>query len=262
MRLADLTVGFGAEAPVVTGVGFTVVPGEMVALVGPSGCGKSTVLRVIAGLIAPRSGRVERSSDRLGFVFQEANLLPWRTAHANVRLGLELGTTGDPPRRDWEERIAEQLEAVGLGPEHRSKRPHELSGGMRMRVSLARALATRPELLLFDEPFAALDDLSRKQLNQDLNRIRRDQGWTGVFVTHNVEEAVYVSDRVLVMAANPGRILAEIAVPLAYPRRHPKREDGEFLAIRDEVDASLRRAVEAGGNARAETFEAILGSKQ
>jgi len=244
VRLTELTVVFGAEAPVILGLGLVVAAGEMVALVGPSGCGKSTVLRVIAGLIAPRSGRVERVSERLGFVFQEANLLPWRTARANVRLGLELGAAGDPPRREWDRRIANQLEAVGLGPEHWSKRPHELSGGMRMRVSLARALAPRPDLLLFDEPFAALDDLSRKQLNHDLNRIRREQGWTGVFVTHNVEEAVYVSDRVLVMAANPGRVVAEVAVPLAYPRRHPRREDGDFLTIRDEIDAALRGVVE------------------
>ena len=189
--------------------------GEFVALLGPSGCGKSTALRIIAGLIEPSAGVVawpgsatEDHRADIGFVFQEPTLMPWATAADNVWLPLRLRGVS---RREAASRIEEGLALVGLEGFAQAY-PRELSGGMKMRVSIARALSLRPRLLLMDEPFAALDEITRFRLNDDLLRLRRELGCTVVFVTHSVYESVYLASRVIVMAARPGRVVAEIAV--------------------------------------------------
>jgi NitT/TauT family transport system ATP-binding protein len=227
---------------------FSIREGEFVAIVGPSGCGKSTLLRMIAGLIAPTQGRViiagrpvveTRSSGGTGFVFQEPRLLPWRTAAQNVGLPLELGRE---PQRVLEARVPEALALVGLTPADSGKTPRMLSGGMRMRVSLARALITNPRLLLLDEPFGALDDILRQQLNAELVRIWMQRRPTTVFVTHNVAEAVYLSQRILVVTPSPGRIAADVAIPFAYPRDTGLRATGEFARCTGEISDRLRES--------------------
>lgn len=190
---------------------FTVGQGEFVSLLGPSGCGKSTALRLIAGLASPDDGSLQWKDARpdLGFVFQEPTLMPWADALTNVRLPLDLQKIA---RGEAEARAADALARMGLAGFARAL-PRELSGGMRMRVSIARALAARPRLLLMDEPFAALDEPSRQSLNDDLKRLAREDAITVIFVTHSVTEASYLSDRVLVMTPRPGRIKAAIALP-------------------------------------------------
>ena len=225
-------------------VNLSVRRGELIALVGPSGCGKSTLLRMIAGLMSPTSGelRVQSGSagdSRTAFVFQDSNLLPWRSVFDNIRLPLELrGASFDKQQAA----VESSLQLIGLKPADSVKRPRMLSGGMRMRVSLARALVTHPELLLLDEPFAALDDLLRQQLNEELLRIWTEQHWTGLFVTHNVAEAVFLSQRVLVMSASPGTLVADIAVPFEHPRDSDLRSTPEFARLTGEVSRCLREA--------------------
>ena len=199
----------GAEA--LSGLAFRISGGEFVSLLGPSGCGKSTALRLIAGLIAPDSGSINWSGARpeLGFVFQEPTLMPWADARANTRLPLELKGVA---RGEANDRALSALSRLGL-KDFSAAYPRELSGGMKMRVSIARALAARPKLLLMDEPFAALDEPTRQALNDDLLRLAREDRMTVIFVTHSVTEASYLSDRVLVMTPRPGRIKAEIAMP-------------------------------------------------
>jgi NitT/TauT family transport system ATP-binding protein len=199
----------GTEA--LTEISFSVAEGEFLSLLGPSGCGKSTALRLIAGLIAPDSGTITWQGQRpeLGFVFQEPTLMPWADAQTNVRLPLDLQRRA---RNDADARAADALTRVGLAAFARAY-PRELSGGMKMRVSIARALAARPRLLLMDEPFAALDEPSRQSLNDDLKRLAREDNITVIFVTHSVMEASYLSDRVLVLSPRPGRIKSTIALP-------------------------------------------------
>jgi NitT/TauT family transport system ATP-binding protein len=228
---------------------FAIGAGEFVAIVGPSGCGKSTLLRIIAGLIAPTGGLLRvghrtaaattRDSARIGFVFQDPRLLPWRTAAQNVGLPLELDRS---PRTNRSTRVTQALSLVGLAEADATKTPRMLSGGMRMRVSLARALVTEPELLLLDEPFGALDDLLRQQLNDELERIWMARRPTAIFVTHNVSEAVYLSQRILVVTPSPGRIANDVRVPFEYPRRPELKGTGEFAQQVGEVSALLRRA--------------------
>ncbi|HEY4274505.1 MAG TPA: ABC transporter ATP-binding protein [Rhizomicrobium sp.] len=190
---------------------FSVADGEFLSLLGPSGCGKSTALRLIAGLIAPDSGTITWKGQRpeLGFVFQEPTLMPWGDAQTNARLPLDLQKIA---RAEADARAAAALARVGLTAFARAY-PRELSGGMKMRVSIARALASRPKLLLMDEPFAALDEPSRQSLNDDLKRLAREDNITVIFVTHSVMEASYLSDRVLVLSPRPGRIKTAIALP-------------------------------------------------
>jgi NitT/TauT family transport system ATP-binding protein len=211
------------------GVDLAIAGGEMVAVVGPSGCGKSTLLKIIAGLLTPTSGVVDFGGDRpeIGYVFQDAHLLPWRTTIANVELFLEVDGVGKAERR---ERARAALRLVGLADFERSY-PAELSGGMKMRVSLARTLATDPQLMLFDEPFAALDEITRNRLNNDLIRLQRDQGVTGVFVTHSIGEAVFLADRVEVMSPAPGRIVGVVDVPFGDDRSAALRTSAEFAAV-------------------------------
>ncbi len=220
-------------------IDLSVAPGEFVSIVGPSGCGKTTLLRAVAGLVAPSVGDVSvlgvtpRQAQRAhayGLVAQEPGLLPWRSVEDNVRLPLQLtGAQGD---------VSALLDRVGIGGFERY-RPGELSGGMRQRVALARALVHGPRLLLMDEPFGALDELSREAMRLELLRLWESERITVLFVTHAVREAVLLSDRVLVMSPRPGRIVADIDVPLPRPR--PESEDSpDFLAVVGRVRAALQ----------------------
>jgi NitT/TauT family transport system ATP-binding protein len=227
---------------------FNIARGEFIAIVGPSGCGKSTLLRMIAGLIDPTQGQVTvagkpaveaRHRERIGFVFQDPRLLPWRTAVQNVGLPLELEQV---PRETRDSRVPNALSLVGLQPADALKTPRMLSGGMRMRVSLARALVTEPDLLLLDEPFGALDDLLRQQLNAELVRIWMQRRPTTVFVTHNVSEAVFLSQRILIVTPAPGRIAADVRVPFDYPRAADLRAMAEFARCAGDISERLRES--------------------
>ncbi|HET6954641.1 MAG TPA: ABC transporter ATP-binding protein [Acidimicrobiales bacterium] len=219
-------------------VSFALGRGDLVSVVGPSGCGKSTLLRIASGLAEPTTGRVEVDRTDLGYVFQDATLLPWRSVQANVELLAELhGAPKDERRR----LAAEAIALVGLEGFERHV-PRRLSGGMRMRVSLARSLTMKPGVFLFDEPFGALDEITRERLNDELLRLFLGERFAGLFITHSVSEAVFLSTRVLVMSARPGRIVADIAVPLAYPRAPELRFEPAFAALAGQVSAALREA--------------------
>src|ERR1700722_14204641 len=230
IELSRLTKRYGDGEKVLDSVNLTISKGEFVSLIGPSGCGKSTVLKLISGLATPTSGTItvdgmtpKNAREIISFIFQDATLLPWRTVRQNVGLGLELEGVGSKPRKEKTSRL---LELVGL--QHMADAyPRELSGGMKMRVSIARALSTSPRLLLMDEPFAALDEMSRDRLNEELLRLRAEQKWTAVFVTHSVEEAVFLSSEVIVLAPNPGRIHEVFAVDFPFPRTAALRESPE-----------------------------------
>ncbi len=226
--------------------------GEFVAIVGPSGCGKSTWLRLVAGLLAGGRGELlvrdqdplsaRRRENDLAFVFQAPALLPWRTVEGNIRLPLELrGGENEEARA----RVEELLALVRL-EEFRHSYPHVLSGGMRMRVSLARALVTRPRLLLLDEPFAALDDITRQRLNEELLSLWQRDRVTALFVTHNVGEAVFLAERVVVMSPRPGTILHEVPVPFPHPRTPGLRGEPEFARLTGEIGRMLREGFREG----------------
>ncbi len=209
----------------------SIAKGEFVSIVGPSGCGKSTVLKLISGLTGASSGTIlvdgmtpKNARETMSFIFQDPTLLPWRTVRANAVLGLELEHV---PRDKRNEKVDALLELVGLS--HVAKAyPRQLSGGMKMRLSIARALATGPRLLLMDEPFAALDEMTRDRMNEELLRLRDEQKWTVVFVTHSVAEAVFLSTRIVVLSANPGRIHADLPVMLPNQRTAELRNTPEF----------------------------------
>jgi len=206
---------------------FDVTPGEFVTIVGPSGCGKSTLLRIASGLDAPSTGTVAVDRDSLGYVFQDATLLPWRTVRRNVELFAELDGMG---RADRTRRVAENIELVGLDG-FEDKYPKQLSGGMRMRASLARSLVMEPDIFLFDEPFGALDEITRERLNDELLGLFVRKGFGALFITHSITEAVFLSTKVLVMSARPGRILASFDVPFEYPRSHDLRFEPAFAEL-------------------------------
>lgn len=227
----------------VRGVDLAVQRGDFVSLLGPSGCGKSTVLRMMAGLIAPSAGRVDVAGGGemgdIGFVFQEPTLMPWSTTLKNVMLPLRLAGMA---RLEAERRARAALESVGLAGFERAY-PRALSGGMKMRVSIARALVTKPRLLLMDEPFAALDEITRHKLNNDLLTLWEAERFTAVFVTHSVFESVYLSRRIVVMAARPGRVVADLAVEAPYPRDEAFRTSAEYAAQCRDISAALSRAM-------------------
>jgi NitT/TauT family transport system ATP-binding protein len=201
---------------------------EFVTLLGPSGCGKSTLLRLAAGLIVPSSGQIEQFADggagRLAFVFQSATLMPWASVEANVRLPLDLAGM---PRGQSAAHVLAALELVGLREFARAY-PRELSGGMRMRASIARALVTRPRLLLMDEPFGALDEITRVRLDREIRDLWARQSLTVLFVTHSIYEAVFLSTRVVVMSARPGRIVREVVIDAPHPRTDAFRASEQF----------------------------------
>ena len=233
----------GVEA--LADVSLSVQTGEFLSVLGPSGCGKSTLLRLIAGLAEPTTGTIDWSDDKgradLGFVFQEPTLMPWATALANVALPLKLRGMAKSER---EARAAEALDNVGLKGFERVW-PRELSGGMKMRVSLARALVVQPRLLLMDEPFAALDEITRHRLNDDLLELWRQSRVTIVFVTHSVFESVFLSQRIVVMTARPGRVSAELAVITPYPRSQAFRTSAEYAAWCRQASSRLGEAMAA-----------------
>ena len=237
IKARGLSVRFHTDAgdvQALESIDLTVEKGQFVSLLGPSGCGKSTLLRVVADLIPPSAGQVQvlgeapenaRRKRELGFVFQDAALLPWRTAVANVRLPLEVGKfaqRGRPAARP-----EELLELVGLKG-FENALPKQLSGGMRQRVSIARALVAEPSILLMDEPFGALDEIQRDRLNVELLKIWEKTGLTVLFVTHSIAEAVFLSQRVLVMSSRPGRVKELVEIGLPYPRELGVKDSPEF----------------------------------
>jgi len=242
VKFTSLQKRYGDGPLVLDGINLQVQPGDFITFIGPSGCGKSTILKLVSGLspwtvggltvagVKPRQAR-----DRQAFIFQDATLLPWLTARHNVELPLRL--RGVPA----EERVAkarQMLELVGLGAAS-DYYPRQLSGGMKMRVSIARALTLAPQLLLLDEPFGALDEMTRNRLNEELLALRVQAPFTAMFVTHSVAEAVFLSNRIVVMAANPGRFHAEVAVEFPYPRNPELRARQDFQAKVNEVSQRL-----------------------
>jgi NitT/TauT family transport system ATP-binding protein len=251
VTLKGVAKRFANGTRALAGLDLAIANGEFVSLLGPSGCGKSTALRLIAGLGEPSTGAISWNGTRpgarrngldVGFVFQEPTLMPWTTVANNVALPLAL--TGVAPGLA-KERVTRALERVGLG-QFRDAYPRELSGGMKMRVSIARALVTDPPLLLMDEPFAALDEITRFKLNDDLIALWRAVGNTIVFVTHSVFESVYLSSRIVVMAPRPGRIFAELAIEAPFPRDESFRTSPEYAGHCRIVSQALAQAM-AGG---------------
>jgi NitT/TauT family transport system ATP-binding protein len=219
-------------------VSLSVAQGEFVTIVGPSGCGKSTLLRIASGLTPQTSGRCDVDRESLGYVFQDATLLPWRTVQRNVELNAELQHMSRAERRA---RAADAIELVGLKG-HETKYPKQLSGGMKMRCSLARSLMMQPKVFMFDEPFGALDEITRERLNDELLRLFVHEGFAGLFITHSISEAVFLSTRVLCMSARPGRIIGDFQVPFPYPRQPDMRYSPEFAELSGQVSDALKEA--------------------
>jgi NitT/TauT family transport system ATP-binding protein len=250
VSLRDVTKVYDNGVVALGPLDLNVRTGEFVSLLGPSGCGKSTALRIIAGLNEPTTGRVNvagrdarvHSRHTIGFVFQEPTLMPWATVRDNIRLPLDLAHV---PRAESTARVDQALAQVGLA-EFADVYPRELSGGMKMRVSLARALVTDPDILLLDEPFAALDEITRFRLNNDLLALWRKLRKTVVFVTHSVFESVYLSQRVLIMSSRPGRIARDVRIHTIEPRGENFRTSPEYAALCREVSAALAKASTAG----------------
>jgi NitT/TauT family transport system ATP-binding protein len=244
MQSVDKTFNGGVVA--LRRMSLSVNEGDFISLLGPSGCGKSTALRLIAGLMRPTVGRIVweggQGTDDLGVVFQEPTLMPWSTVAKNVWLPFRLRGKSFASVRD---RIEEVLALVGL-EKFANSYPRELSGGMKMRVSIARALVTNPRLILMDEPFAALDEITRQKLNDDLLNLKARTGATVIFVTHSVFESVFLSDRILVMAARPGRVVREIEVDAPYPRGIEWRTSAEYARIARETSDTLMGTLAPG----------------
>ncbi|MBM6594881.1 ABC transporter ATP-binding protein [Microvirga pudoricolor] len=245
VSLSGVAKTFANGLKALDGIDLDIARGEFLSLLGPSGCGKSTALRIIAGLTPPTAGTVAWSDapdgdhrGEIGFVFQEPTLMPWADVAGNV--GLPLRLRGQSRREAWP-RIEESLERVGLR-EFAHAYPGELSGGMSMRVSIARALSLRPKLLLMDEPFAALDEITRFRLNDDLLRLHRELGCTVVFVTHSVFESVYLSHRIAVMTPRPGRIAATLAVDPAQRRDEAFRSSAQYASLCGKASRALADA--------------------
>ncbi|SDZ31443.1 ABC transporter ATP-binding protein [Herbiconiux ginsengi] len=231
---AGLTFPTGTTA--LKDIDFDVLPGEFVTVVGPSGCGKSTLLRVASGLQTITDGDVRVATEKIGYVFQDATLLPWRSVRRNVELLAEIAGV---PAAERAQRAADAIDLVGLtGFEQHY--PRALSGGMRMRVSLARSLVRDPQLFLFDEPFGALDEITRERLNDELSSIFSLRRFTGLFITHSVAEAVYLGTRVIVMSGRPGTIRADIRIPESHPRDPDFRFSKEFAEVTSQVAHHLR----------------------
>jgi NitT/TauT family transport system ATP-binding protein len=243
VALRNVGKAFANGVVALDGLDLAVREGEFLSLLGPSGCGKSTALRIIAGLSEPSAGEVQWRDDalrrKIGFVFQEPTLMPWATIADNVRLPLKL--RGESASASAS-RVHDALERVGLAA-FASAYPRELSGGMKMRVSIARALVTQPALLLMDEPFAALDEINRFKLNDDLLALWRTLGKTIVFVTHSVFESVYLSSRIVAMTRRPGRVFAELAVDAPRPREARFRTSAEYAALCRQASDALAGAM-------------------
>jgi NitT/TauT family transport system ATP-binding protein len=246
VRIEHVTKRYGEGAPIIEDLSVTIAPGEFVSIIGPSGCGKSTLLKLIAGLSPITSGSVSvdgmtpaNAREIISFIFQDPTLLPWRTVRANIGLGLEL----EHATRDRRDTITNGLLSL-VGLLHvADSYPRQLSGGMKMRVSIARALASNPRVLLLDEPFAALDEITRDHMNEELLRLQREQGWTVLFVTHSVAEAVFLSTRILVLAPHPGRLAHDVPIGFATPRDAETRRSEAFERTVADVSRTLREVL-------------------
>lgn len=252
VELRDVTKRFGDGPVVIDRLNFSAQPGEFITLLGPSGCGKSTLLRLIAGLSPATAGTLlvdgvtpDAAAAELAFVFQEPTLLPWLTVGRNVELPLSLRAVPATDRATTREKV---LDLVGLG-DRAGAYPRQLSGGQKMRVSLARALAVTPKIMLLDEPFGALDEMTREHLNEELMAIRQQQGWTAFFVTHSVAEAVFLSDRIVVLAPHPGRIHTVVSVDLPQPRTAATRLTPAYHDLLARTSQLLRSVAPAAGHA-------------
>lgn len=231
-----MTYPNGTQA--IADVTFQVRPGEFVSIVGPSGCGKSTLLKIASGLTKHTAGSFVVDEEKIGYVFQDATLLDWRTVMENVQLPAELHNI---PRGERERLAQQAIDLVGLSGFEKHY-PKSLSGGMKMRASLARTLTLKPSLFLFDEPFGAVDEITREHLNEETQRLFGQERFAGLFITHSISEAVFMSTQVLVMSARPGRIVAEFDVPFDYPRYPELRFDPKFAELCAEVSSALRSA--------------------
>jgi len=243
VEFRNVSKRFGDGPIVLDGLSLVVQPGEFVSLIGPSGCGKSTVLRLIAGLSPITQGTLtiagktpDEASADLGFVFQEATLLPWLTVAKNIEAPQKLRGIPAAQRIATRQRVLELVRLADKADAY----PRQLSGGQKMRVSIARALALSPKLLLLDEPFGALDEMTREHLNEELLAIREQQAWTAFFVTHSVAEAVFLSNRIFVFSTGPGRISTELTVDLPYPRTDATRLSRPYHDLVAEVSRILR----------------------
>jgi NitT/TauT family transport system ATP-binding protein len=251
LDLANVGKTFSNGVTALAGVDLALSEGEFLSLLGPSGCGKSTALRLIAGLSTPTTGRLEwagaaaRGVLEVGFVFQEPTLMPWASVFDNVWLPLRLRGRSRQEAGPAVEAMLERVHLSGFA----ASMPRELSGGMKMRVSIARALVTQPRILLMDEPFAALDEITRFKLNEDLLKLWQDQRFTVAFVTHSVFESVFLSSRIVVMAARPGRVHSEIAIGARYPRGDAFRTSPEYAALCRHVSGALAEAMDASREA-------------
>lgn len=243
LDMTNVNKTFNGDVVALKNMNLTVNAGDFISLLGPSGCGKSTALRLIAGLSTPSAGKITwaggQSENDLGVVFQEPTLMPWATVAQNVWLPFRLKGKSFNSVKD---EIMEALRLVGL-EKFLNAYPRELSGGMKMRVSIARAMVTKPRLILMDEPFAALDEITRFRLNNDLLQLKAKIGCTVIFVTHSVFESVFLSDRIIVMAARPGRVIRELHVDAPYPRTEEFRTSAEYAGLCRQASAALSEAM-------------------
>jgi NitT/TauT family transport system ATP-binding protein len=238
LRFEHLSMVFSDGTHALDDISFSVGAGEFVTVVGPSGCGKSTLLRIASGLTEHTAGDCDVDRDSIGYVFQDATLLPWRTVQKNVELNAELHGI---PKDERKRRAAEAIELVNLVG-HEDKYPKQLSGGMKMRCSLARSLVLNPEIFLFDEPFGALDEITRERLNDELINLFNSAKFAALFITHSIAEAVFLSTRVLVMSARPGRIIGDYAIPFGPERPHDLRFEADFAEICGQINDDLKDA--------------------
>ena len=243
VELRDVDKRYGEGPLILDKISFSAKRGDFITLIGPSGCGKSTILKLISGLNPISGGRIvvdglepANAVEKLAFVFQEPTLLPWRTVSQNVEVPLRLHGSDARLRAEV---VRKSLSLVGL-EDRMDYYPRQLSGGQKMRFSIARALSVSPRILLLDEPFGALDEMTRDHLNEELLAIRQQLAWTAFFVTHSVSEAVFLSNRIIVLSANPGRVHSEVRVDFPYPRTEETRESAPFGKMVAEVSKILR----------------------
>jgi len=238
LRMTNISLTFGDGTQALDNLNLNIQSGEFVTIVGPSGCGKSTLLRLASGLLTQTQGLCEVDRTSLGYVFQDPTLLPWRTVRRNVELNAELAGMDKPSRQKAANAAIELVNLTG----NEDKYPKQLSGGMKMRCSLARSLVLQPNLFLFDEPFAALDEITREHLNDELLHLFQNQNFASLFITHSIQEAVFLSTRVLVMSARPERIIAEHSIDFSYPRHPDIRYQSDFAEICGKISADLKVA--------------------